>query len=139
VSNIGTETATNTSLTGVSSVLGVRVTPQQFTHNTILRRFSDSVDFLDVFELNTILAEEASVSNHNLFAEDVNQRKAAENFTENIIDLGIVLMKNFSFKSNKYEKLTTIKSLLPVKFIHALSFVISSSKMHAVGVESLPS
>ena len=99
MSNIGTETATNASLAWVSSVLRVGITPQQFAHNTFLRRFSNSIDFLDIFELNTILAEEASVSNHNLFAEDVNQRKAAEDVAENIVGLGVVLVENFSFKS----------------------------------------
>lgn len=139
MSNIRSETNTDTSLAWMSSVLGMRVTPQQFAHDTFLRRFSNSVNLSDVIELNAVFAEETTVGNHDLLAQNVDQRKAAEDITEDVVGLGVVLVEDFSFETMTNYSEFAKRDHLPVKLIHALSLVVSSSEVHAVGVEGLPS
>ena len=83
--NIRTELDTNTSLARMSTVLWVRITPQQFTHKTILWWFLESIDLSNIIKLDAVSAEETTMSDHNLLVEDVDKWEIAEDITEEVI------------------------------------------------------
>ncbi len=107
----------HSSFIGNSAGCFARIRPEHVAERSGLWDLPVSLDFRDVFELDAIFREEASVNDKDLFVENVAESKSVESMREEVHRLVAVLSDDFSFES--------------VELVHAPAFVVASVHVEA--------
>jgi hypothetical protein len=109
----------------MSAILVTWVRPKALAHDTLIRGFSESIDFLNIFKLDTIFSEQSAMDDEDLLVDAMSYREHAEDFTEELIGLDIIFMLYLSLES--------------VHLVEILALMVSSCHEKVLWIKSFPS
>jgi hypothetical protein len=109
----------------MSAILVTWVRPKALAHDTLIRGFSESINFLNIFKLDAIFSEQSAMDDEDLLVDTMSYREHAEDFTEELIGLDVIFMLYFTLES--------------VHLVEILALMVSSCHEEVFRVESFPS
>ena len=101
----------------------LRVGPEEIGHQVLAVGLDVAVNLADISQGGRVVARQASVNDHDLFAYNGHQGKGAEDLLKHLISLLTVLGLCLALET--------------VHFVHVVGLVVSPCQVHVLGVEEL--